>query len=199
MLPCTLTPMAPARGRRLSEERSDDILEVVLDLLKEVGYDQLRMQDVADRAGAGLATIYRRWPTKQELVRASLECDQAQEKFVVTDDPRADVRGFLAQVARDLSGHGAQTLLGFISSGRSDPEIAEAFRDTAIARIHEFLRSRIAVELGDDFPDLDLRAAAGPAILFYLSAVCGKPIDADAMSDRLTALLFAPLPVATTP
>ena len=43
------------------------------------------------------------------------------------------------------------------------------------------------------------RAAAGPAILFYLSAVCGKPIDADAMSDRLTALLFAPLPVATTP
>ena len=78
--------MAAARGRRLSEERGDEILGCVLDLLHEVGYDQLRMQDVADRAGAGLATIYRRWPTKQDLVRASLECDRAREHFVVTYD-----------------------------------------------------------------------------------------------------------------
>ena len=53
----------------------------------------------------------------------------------------------------------------------------------------------LAAELGEDFPDLDLRATAGPAILIYQSAVCGKPIDAEAMADRLTDLLFAPLPV----
>ena len=187
--------MAPARGRRLSEERSEHILETVLHLLKEVGYDQLRMQDVADRAGAGLATIYRRWPTKQDLVRASLECELATEKYTVTDDPRADVRHVLVQLARDMTGDGAQTLLGFVSSCRTDPETAAVFRDTALARLHEFLLARIAAELGDDFPDLDLRAAAGPAIIFYNAAVCGKPIDADAMADRLTALLFAPLAV----
>ena len=186
--------MTPARGRRLSEERSEDILETVLHLLKEVGYDQLRMQDVADRAGAGLATIYRRWPTKQELVRASLECDLAREKYVVTDDPRADVRTLLTQLARDMSGDGAQTLLGFVSSCRADPEIAEVFRETAIARMQEFLAERIGAELGEDFPDLDLRATAGPAIIFYTAAVCGKPMDAEAMADRLTALLFAPAP-----
>ena len=182
------------RGRKLDEERSEHILETVLDVLKDSGYDQLRMQDVADRAGVGLSTIYRRWPTKQELVRASLECDRAAEKFVVTGDPRADVKAFLKRMAEDVSGDGAQTMLGFLASLRADPEIAEVYRDTAIARMQEHLRSLLAAELGEDFPDLDLRATAGPAILIYQAAVCGQPLDAEVMATRLTDLLFAPLP-----
>jgi AcrR family transcriptional regulator len=183
------------RGRKLDEERSEHILESVLEVLHDVGYDQMRMQDVADKAGVGLSTIYRRWPTKQDLVRASLECDQATEAFVASDDPRADVKTFLKRMAEDLSGKGAQTMLGFLASLRADPEVAEVYRETKIARMQEFLRSRIAAELGDDFPDLDLRATAGPAILVYQSAVCGQSMDAEAIATRLTELLFAPLPV----
>lgn len=174
----------------MSEERTEHILGTVLDVLHDVGYDQLRMQDVADRACVGLSTIYRRWPTKQDLVRASLCCDRAAQKFVVTDDPRADVKGFLQRMAEDLSGDGAQTMLGFLASLRSDPEIADAYRETAVARINEHLRSRLAAELGDDFPDLDLRARAGPAILLYTATICGEAIDAEAMAGRLTALMF---------
>jgi AcrR family transcriptional regulator len=184
----------PRRGRRLDEERTEHILGTVLDVLHDVGYDQLRMQDVADRACVGLSTIYRRWPTKQDLVRASLCCDRAAQKYAVTGDARADVKAFLKRMAEDLSGKGAQTLLGFLSSLRSDPEIADVYRETAVARMHEHLRSLLASELGDDFPDLDLRATAGPAILIYQAAVCGRPIDAEAVATRLTELLFAPLP-----
>src|SRR5437879_2882694 len=115
--------LAPRRGRRLSEERTEHILGTVLDVLHDVGYDQLRMQDVADRACVGLSTIYRRWPTKQDLVRASLGCERAAEKYVVTDDPRADVRTFLRRMAEDLGGAGAQTMPGFLASMRSDPEV----------------------------------------------------------------------------
>src|SRR6202521_1410001 len=94
------------KGRRLSTDRSDVILGTVLDLLKEVGYDQIRMQDVADRACVGLSTIYRRWPTKQDVVRAALECEQATAKFAVTGDARADVKSCLAEIAESLSGDG---------------------------------------------------------------------------------------------
>ena len=191
------TESATKRGRRLDEDRSEHILETVLDLMHECGYDQLRMQDVADRAGVGLSTIYRRWPTKQDVVRASLECDQAKEKYVVTGDARADVRTFLRKLAEDVSGKGAQTMLGFLASLRSDPEVADVFRDTAIAGMHQHLRGLLASELGEDFPDLDLRATAGPAILIYQAAVCGQPMDADAMADRLTELLFAAPPATT--
>ena len=178
----------------MSEERTEHILGTVLDVLHDVGYDQMRMQDVAERACVGLSTIYRRWPTKQDLVRASLCCDRAAQKFSVTDDPRADVRTFLRRMAEDLSGEGAQTLLGFLASLRSDPEIADTFRETAVARIHEYLKSRLAVELGDDFPDLDLRASVGPAILFYTAAISGRPIDPETMAARLTDLMFTPPP-----
>jgi AcrR family transcriptional regulator len=182
------------RGRPLSEERTEHILGTVLEVLHDVGYDQLRMQDVADRACVGLSTIYRRWPTKQELVRASLCCDRAAQKFAVTGDPRADVKAFLKRLAEDLSGAGAQTLLGFLASLRSEPEVAAVYRQTAVARMHEHLKSLLAAELGDDFPDLDLRAKTGPAILMYTAAICGEPIDAEAMASRLTELLFAPSP-----
>jgi AcrR family transcriptional regulator len=187
------------RGRRLSEERTEHILGTVLDVLHDVGYDQLRMQDVADRACVGLSTIYRRWPTKQDLVRASLCCERATQKFVVTGDPRADLKASLKRMAEDLSGKGAQTMLGFLASLRSDPEIADVYRDTVISRVHEHLKSLLAAELGDDFPDLDLRATAGPAILVYMTAVCGQPIDAEALATRLTELLFAPAPPAPAP
>ncbi len=182
------------RGRRLSSDRSDAILGTVLQLVKEVGYDQLRMQDVADRACVGLSTIYRRWPTKQDVVRAALECEQASEKFVVTGDARADVASCLTELAHGLTGDGAQTFLGFLSAMRSDPEVGEVFRETMIDRLQQHLRGLLASELGEDFPDLDLRATAGPAILFYQAAVCGKPFDVDAMVERLTQLLFAPAP-----
>jgi AcrR family transcriptional regulator len=187
------------RGRRLSEERTEHILGAVLDVLHDVGYDQLRMQDVADRACVGLSTIYRRWPTKQDLVRASLCCDRAAQKFTVTGNPRADVRAFFTRLAEDLSGEGAQTLLGFLASLRTEPEVADVYRTTVVARMHDHLKSLLAAELGDDFPDLDLRATVGPAILLYTAAVFGQPIDADAMAARLTDLVFAPPPPGGQP
>src|ERR1700710_270745 len=158
------------RGRTLSPERSDAILGTVLDLLKEVGYDQIRMQDVADKACVGLSTIYRRWPTKQDVVRAALECDQAAEKFTVTGDARTDVKSCLTELANGLTGDQGQTLLGFLAVMRTDPEVGAIFRETMINRMQTHLRDLLASELGEDFPDLDLRATAGPAILFYPAA-----------------------------
>ncbi len=182
------------KGRPMSEERTEEILGSVLELLHETGYDQLRMQDVADRAGVGLSTIYRRWPTKQDLVRASLECPRAQEQFVSTGNPRADMQAFLTRMGEDMSGDGAAAMLGFLASLRSDPEVAAVYRDTKIAAMHHYLRGLLVEGLGEDAPDLDLRASAGPAILLYFAAVCGNPLDAEAMAERLTELLFAPGP-----
>src|SRR5439155_20009032 len=145
-----------------------------------------------DRACVGLSTIYRRWPTKQDVVRAALECGRASSKFVTTGDARAGVKHTLREIAEGLTGDGAQTCLGFLAALRTEPEVGDMFRATMIARLQDHLRSLLASELGEDFPDLDLRASAGPAILIYRAAICGQPMDVDAITDRLTALLFAP-------
>lgn len=51
--------------------REAEILAVTLRLLQEHGYDQLTVDAVAGAAHASKATVYRRWPSKAELVLAA--------------------------------------------------------------------------------------------------------------------------------
>lgn len=51
--------------------REAELLAVTLRLLQEHGYDRLTVDAVASRARASKATVYRRWPSKAELVLAA--------------------------------------------------------------------------------------------------------------------------------
>src|SRR5271170_8367326 len=51
--------------------RETELLEVTLRLLQEHGYDRLTVDSVASTAHASKATVYRRWPSKAELVLAA--------------------------------------------------------------------------------------------------------------------------------
>jgi AcrR family transcriptional regulator len=51
--------------------REAELLAVTLRLLQEHGYDRLTLDAVATTARASKATVYRRWPTKAELVLAA--------------------------------------------------------------------------------------------------------------------------------
>jgi AcrR family transcriptional regulator len=184
------TPRA-RRGRPLSSERSDHILTHVWELLQEVGYDGLRMSDVAERAGVGLATIYRRWPTKRDLVYAALGFAALPFELRSTDDPRADVRDTLQAMAEGMNAGGDQNLLSYISCMREDPEMGDVWRKATIMKLHLYLRERIAAVLGEDHPELDVRAQAGPAVLLYRGSICAEQLDAAGTADLLTAMVFA--------
>jgi AcrR family transcriptional regulator len=58
-----------APGRPRSARADEAIIEAVLDLLAEGStIEALSIEAVANRAGVGKATIYRRWPNKETLV-----------------------------------------------------------------------------------------------------------------------------------
>ena len=48
------------------------VLRTTLEMLGQQGYAGLRVEDVAARAGVNKTTIYRRWPTRADLVVAAL-------------------------------------------------------------------------------------------------------------------------------
>ncbi|HME77339.1 MAG TPA: helix-turn-helix domain-containing protein, partial [Mycobacterium sp.] len=51
--------------------REAELLAVTLRLLQQHGYDRLTLEAVAASAHASKATMYRRWPSKAELVLAA--------------------------------------------------------------------------------------------------------------------------------
>src|SRR5262249_57366346 len=57
-----------------TERRHDRILDIVVELLESEGYDAVQLREVARRARTSLATIYKRYATRDELILAALDC-----------------------------------------------------------------------------------------------------------------------------
>ena len=57
-------PGRSRRGRPRDPAVDEAILSAAVDLLGEVGYARLTMEQVAERAGVGKASLYLRWPSK---------------------------------------------------------------------------------------------------------------------------------------
>ncbi|VAZ91730.1 hypothetical protein LAUMK35_01716 [Mycobacterium pseudokansasii] len=70
----------------------DPILEVVVDILETAGYDAVQLREVARRARTSLATIYKRYPTRDALILAALErwMDENRYAGLATQQPRPD-------------------------------------------------------------------------------------------------------------
>jgi AcrR family transcriptional regulator len=96
------------RGRPLSPELDDRILEAALALLAEVGYAQLRLDALAVRAGVAKTTILRRWPSKAAVAAAAVQRLALQTAVVPeSSNLREDLQALLRNaVAAFASGPG---------------------------------------------------------------------------------------------
>ncbi|WP_457071692.1 TetR/AcrR family transcriptional regulator [Mycobacteroides abscessus] len=83
-------------GRPRDVEKDAVILKAARDILLEVGYDGLSIAAIAQRAGVGRPTIYRRWPSIEQLIENAIEYD-AHFTFEATGDLRADVHALVAE------------------------------------------------------------------------------------------------------
>jgi AcrR family transcriptional regulator len=186
------TPCPPGRGRPRSAECTEAILDAARALLDEVGFEDLHMQHVADRARVGLATIYRRWPTKSALFAEAVRHGDPLADLPKTGDPAADLAAAMRFYARALGDEAspARMCQNFLAVVRSDPAVRAAYRDHVFARMRQHLRSLIAQVVGEDDRDLDARADLGPALLLYRAQFLGQIEDPDAAGDEAAALML---------
>ncbi|BBZ27384.1 putative HTH-type transcriptional regulator [Mycolicibacterium madagascariense] len=82
--------------------RECELLAVTLQLLQEHGYDRLTLEAVATTARASKATLYRRWPTKAELVLAAF-VEGTRENKVEPDT--GTLRGDLISLGESICAH----------------------------------------------------------------------------------------------
>lgn len=82
--------------------RECELLAVTLELLQEHGYDRLSVDAVATTARASKATLYKRWPTKAELVLAAFV---EGTRHVGVDPDTGTLRGDLLKLGETIRTH----------------------------------------------------------------------------------------------
>ncbi len=104
------------------------VLKATGEELNRVGYANLRVDEVANRAGVNKTTIYRRWPTKAILVSDTLDSHfQTERPAPDTGSLRGDMLEYLINMvtlSKTSMWRGIFTAL----SGRTDPEVEEVAR-----------------------------------------------------------------------
>ena len=84
-----MTAETPRRLRADAARNSEKILRAARAIYAESGPDA-SLEEIARRAGVGIATLYRRFPNKEELVRAALEQKITEEMSPAISGALAD-------------------------------------------------------------------------------------------------------------
>jgi AcrR family transcriptional regulator len=128
-----------------------DVLAATVEALARVGYAATRIDDIAERAGVNKTSIYRRWPTKSDLVRDALS-NVSDSAFYPpnTESLREDLAYVLnALVARASSPEG-RVIVRVVVSERANPEVAQIARSIREERIaHLSIVVERAIERGE--------------------------------------------------
>jgi AcrR family transcriptional regulator len=158
----TVVKRTPTGAAVLQPEVTAAITEAVLDELAETGYGKLSMEAVARRAGVGKSALYRRWPSKQEMVMAvladfSLELATAPD----TGSLRGDLLGLLRALMDWLTHPRFSRILPDLAAeGVRNPDVAEAVRAAIGAAVLRRAVDRGELPAGTDLEmALDLIAA----------------------------------------
>jgi AcrR family transcriptional regulator len=155
---------APAL-RRDARENRDRILEAARVCFATHGVDA-SVEEIAQRAGVGMGTLYRRFPTKHALVEAVLE--ESLDAFVsAAEDGLADPdpwRGFARFVERALELHAENRVVRDVLAGTEHGRAREAARTRLRPLVRRLIhRAQAAGSLRPDFTPEDMPLVFLPA------------------------------------
>ncbi len=159
--------------------REAELLAVTLKLLQQHGYDKLTVDAVAATARASKATVYRRWPSKAELVLAAFI---EGIRHVAVPPDTGTLRGDLLRVGELVCEQAHQ------HAGTMRAVLVEVSRNEALndAMQHQFVDQRKALmrnilQQAVDRGEIDGAAISDelwdvlPGYLVFRSIVSGRP------------------------
>jgi AcrR family transcriptional regulator len=189
----TVTRSSSRGGRPRDPQVDAAIVDAVLAVLAAVPYSKMRMDDVAQRAGVAKTTLYRRYPSKVALVRATLE--QYLTRFTFLDSP--DVEAVLSDITRQqvdefATGAPGAALSNVCAEANHNPELAAVVRHAFRAKRKELARVlRRGIADGQLRADLDIELMLDLllAVFPYRLLVSGEPVPRDLAARLPRALL----------
>jgi len=189
-------------GRRRDESRDPEIINAALEVLTETGYDRMTMDAVATRAKAGKATMYRRWPSKAELVVEAVtragRTAAGPESIPDTGSLRGDLLALVDTESKKDDARKLQIMVGLISALPQHPDLAAIVQEQLVAPRTALVRTVLdrAAARGEISPErnFDMMALVGPAITTYRLMIMNEAISHDFLISMIDDVL---LPMAT--
>lgn len=178
----------PALGRPRSQSADEAILRAALEVLARDGYQSMSMQSVANVAGVGKPTLYRRFASKADLVAAALVQITAGPEPTLPADTCGALRALLGVAAGALARPGAMVILGsLIAERQADPALVSVFN----ARVFGPRRAVVINILEAGMTAGEVDATTDPALVSDLlfgailgRAMLGEDLDDDGL-DRI--------------
>jgi AcrR family transcriptional regulator len=157
------SPEASARKGRPRDARIDgDITAAALDVLAEGGFEGFSVEAVAVRAGVARTTVYRRFPTRDELLVGALE---RLNDTLPPAPPPGPVRERLVQVLGEVCNRTPRSVRGKIlmhaaAEGTREPGLADLVQSRVLTPRRTILRNiiREGIATGELRDDIDLDA-----------------------------------------
>ena len=169
-------------GRKLDRSRNAVILDATLAVLAESGYDRMTIDAVAARAGAARATVYRRWPSKSDLVLDAVarlsQSDVERNQLPDTGSLRGDLVAMIRPHTDEEQQIRIRAVIGLLALAAQEPRLAEAAADAGARPWIDAIRALIqrAVDRGEYRPaDVDALAKVVP-LMCLSQAVLQEPI-----------------------
>ncbi len=164
------------------------VIEAVRELALTAGPAAVSHQAVAEHAGVGRATLYRHWPTRQDLLADALRPDGPLKRHPPTGDLRTDLVRALRRLRVALQrSTGTPMFLVLVGHADGDAAFADVRRELIAegeADMRGVLEDAQATGRLDREVPVDILVAqlAGP--IFYRRLVGGRPIPR-ALIDRV--------------
>ena len=161
-----------------TDERTDRIIQVAVELAERDGYDAVRLRDLAAKADVALATVYRRFSCKEDILAAALhqQVNQMAEVMRHTEVPgetgEERLDWFFARVTEILAERPklSAAMLRTVASGV--PDLAER-----VLRYHgamtEIILGVYRGEFTDTFPSEDEQLLAHLLQNVWFAALVG--------------------------
>lgn len=158
---------ARSRGRPRDPNADEAILEATFRQLIAVGYGGLSIEAVAAASGVAKTTIYRRWPTKRDLVVAALATETPFEPPRIDVDARTALGQFVRGAIAMLIDSGAIRILGsLLVEEQREPGLLGVFRE----RILEPRRGTVEAMLRSGIERGEIRADIDPLVVTEMIA-----------------------------
>ncbi|HEX3906924.1 MAG TPA: TetR/AcrR family transcriptional regulator [Mycobacteriales bacterium] len=175
-----MTVLAPPLRRR-GEVLVEAIHAAVMTELATRGYDAMTIEGVAERAQTGKASIYRRWPTKLELVLDTVDAHMPSIGAVPdTGNVRDDLLVILRRIAKHMNSKAGSAVRNCMTDLKTNVNLATAVRERLVVPRKRVLIDILnrGVERGEVRADAitDRVVELGPMLLYAERAQLGTAL-----------------------